>query len=354
MKTYLSKILDDDMSITHGVYEPPNNVPIMRYKIHKQGYKTILLADSDMALSCEKWLHTEFIKPDYVFHSIEEIKGLNPEEKYLLILTNPNYKYPTYIEKLQKKLQTEPIDTYMCPYDYEKIPRHDLDYLAYFQKHKDKIIGMLDELHDEESKKAYVEYIRSKVFYDFYRETQLPTWDKYIDESVYHHKDDEVFVNCGSSNGDTIFYYLDKFDTFKKIYAVDGDQERCRQLKDNLGMLPEETRKKIQSVPITLDTNEHTLDNLFGHEDVSLINMDIEGMELDTLKRARRIITENKPVIAACAYHLPSDLLELPLTLKAMNPDYELLYRKYASTSRNRFCNAELVLYAVPQKRLVR
>ena len=40
--------------------------------------------------------------------------------------------------------------------------------------------------------------------------------------------------------------------------------------------------------------------------------------------------------------------------LKDANPDYEILYRKYASTSRNRFCNAELVMYAVPQKRLVR
>ena len=82
--------------------------------------------------------------------------------------------------------------------------------------------------------------------------------------------------------------------------------------------------------------------------------MDIEGMELEVLKGAKKIIENNKPVIAACAYHLPSDLYELPMFLKNICSEYEIFYRKYASTIRNRFCNAELVMYAVPQKRLVK
>lgn len=77
-------------------------------------------------------------------------------------------------------------------------------------------------------------------------------------------------------------------------------------------------------------------------------------MELEALKGAKKIIEEKKPVIAACAYHLPTDLYELPMFLKNTCDEYELYYRKYASTVRNRFCNAELVLYAVPKKRLVK
>ena len=77
-------------------------------------------------------------------------------------------------------------------------------------------------------------------------------------------------------------------------------------------------------------------------------------MELEALKGARNIIKNNKPVIAACAYHLPSDLYELPMFLKNTCNEYEIIYRKYASTIRNRFCNAELVMYAVPHKRLVK
>ena len=80
----------------------------------------------------------------------------------------------------------------------------------------------------------------------------------------------------------------------------------------------------------------------------------IEGMELEALRGAKEIITKNKPVIAACAYHLPTDLYELPMYLKNISEEYEIFYRKYASTFRNKLRNAELVMYAVPQKRLIK
>ena len=88
--------------------------------------------------------------------------------------------------------------------------------------------------------------------------------------------------------------------------------------------------------------------------EVSLINMDIEGFELDALKGARKKIMEYKPVIAACAYHLPTDLYELPMYLKSLGDDYEIFYRKYAPTIRNKHANAELVMYAVPEKRMIK
>lgn len=82
--------------------------------------------------------------------------------------------------------------------------------------------------------------------------------------------------------------------------------------------------------------------------------MDIEGMELEALKGAKQIIIQNKPVIAACAYHLPTDLYELPMYIKNLSDDYQIFYRKYASTFRNKFGNTELVMYAIPQKRLIK
>jgi len=46
------------------------------------------------------------------------------------------------------------------------------------------------------------------------------------------------------------------------------------------------------------------------------------------------------------------DRYELPMFIKNISDDYEIIYRKYASTTRNRFTNAELVMYAVPKNRL--
>ncbi len=355
MEDYLKRILNNDMSIVHGVYEPPNNIPILRYKINNEGYKLILLGTDSMILSCINWLATENIIPDYVCNSLDDLDKLNQSGKYFLILTDSNYKYPAFQSELIKKMSDNNIKDYMCPYDYEKMPKHDTEYLEYFRKKEREIITMLNMLHDDESKGVYVEYIRTKMYADFYRLKQNPTWIKYFDKDVYNHTSDETFVNCGSSNGDTLFYYLENFkDDFRRIYALEGDKERVKQFKKNLNYIPENIKKKVIGINTFVDNKENKIDFICNNDKVSLINMDIEGMELEALKGAKQTILENKPVIAACAYHLPTDLYELPMYIKNLHDDYEIFYRKYASTFRNKLRNAELVMYAVPQKRLVK
>ena len=36
MREYLEKILDGNQNIIHGVYEPPNNIPSLRFCINKK------------------------------------------------------------------------------------------------------------------------------------------------------------------------------------------------------------------------------------------------------------------------------------------------------------------------------
>ena len=353
MEQYLRKILNNDQSIIHGVYEPPNNIPILRYRVNKQGYKVILLG-KEMKLSCLNWLSTELIRPTYIIDSLDELDSIDRNQKYFVVIAEPNYKYTSFQSKMISKFSELGIFDYLCPYDYEKMPKHDIQYLEYFNKNEEKILTMMNMLADDESKKTYIEYIRTKVYCDFYRLTQHPTWNKYFDDTIYIHNNDETFVNCGASNGDTIFYYLEKFDKFKKIIAFENDKIRVEQFKENMQYLAKDIRERIILYQTLVDNNKNKLDIICNDDKISLINMDIEGMELDVLKGAKNIIVNNKPVIAACAYHLPSDLYELPTYLKNLCDEYEIFYRKYASTVRNRFCNAELVLYAVPQKRLIK
>lgn len=62
------------------------------------------------------------------------------------------------------------------------------------------------------------------------------------------HNDDEVFVDCGASNGDTIFYYLEKFDKFKKIIALENDTMRVEQFKENMQYFPKDIQKKSLTI----------------------------------------------------------------------------------------------------------
>ena len=66
MEKKLKKILNHDLNITHGIYEPPNNIPILRYKINREGYKLIVIGNSLQRLSCISWLATELLKSEYV------------------------------------------------------------------------------------------------------------------------------------------------------------------------------------------------------------------------------------------------------------------------------------------------
>ncbi|MFH1618985.1 MAG: FkbM family methyltransferase [bacterium] len=69
--------------------------------------------------------------------------------------------------------------------------------------------------------------------------------------------------------------------------------------------------------------------------------MDIEGAELDALKGAAETIKKNRPKLAICIYHKPSDLFEIPLFIKSLVPEYRFYLRQHQPIS------CDLVLYAV-------
>ena len=76
-------------------------------------------------------------------------------------------------------------------------------------------------------------------------------------------------------------------------------------------------------------------------EKVTLIKMDIEGAELQSLKGAKRIIQHDKPKLAICIYHKPEDMVEIPLYIKELVPEYKLYIRHHSSNV------SDTVLYAV-------
>lgn len=83
-----------------------------------------------------------------------------------------------------------------------------------------------------------------------------------------------------------------------------------------------------------------SLDEIVKDEKVSYIKMDIEGSELNALKGAKNVIKRDRPRLAICIYHKPEDILELPLYILDLVPEYKFYIRHYCS------CMWETVLYA--------
>ncbi|MBQ8261059.1 MAG: FkbM family methyltransferase [Lachnospiraceae bacterium] len=117
-------------------------------------------------------------------------------------------------------------------------------------------------------------------------------------------------------------------------------------------MLSDEVKNKIEVINKYVGDNKEGLDKIIPNERITLINMDIEGAEAETLRASAKVIEENHPVLAICVYHKPEDLLEIPNIIREIYPGYKFFLRKYPSCVGNFYhakCKVnELVLYAIP------
>ena len=192
---------------------------------------------------------------------------------------------------------------------------------------------------------------------------------QYFDLRELKVQEEEVFVDCGAFDGDTSIEFKKWCkENYKHIYAFEPDEDNnslCKQNLDedihkgkctvfNKGTWSKET---ILEFSKNSDEASHICEGgtekigvlsldaeLFykKNEKVTFIKMDIEGAELETLKGASRIITEQKPKLAVCVYHKPEDIFTIPEYLRTLNPDYKFYLRHYT------FAAWDTVLYAIP------
>lgn len=187
----------------------------------------------------------------------------------------------------------------------------------------------------------------------------------YFSQDFYPISSDEVLFDCGAFTGDTI----EDFVTFtnkkyKKIVAFEPDEKNVKRLNafinnkiENVVVIQKATGDKNGKVAFlnngnmfskTVDVKDSSdelsvdivrLDNYIDYHP-TLIKMDIEGAELDSLIGATQIIKTLKPKLAICIYHMPFDFYEIPKFLKSLVPEYKFKVRQHEPG----FC--ETVLYA--------
>lgn len=187
----------------------------------------------------------------------------------------------------------------------------------------------------------------------------------YFSQDFYPISSDEVLFDCGAFTGDTI----EDFVTFtnkkyKKIVAFEPYEKNVKRLNafinnkiENVVVIQKATGDKNGKVAFlnngnmfskTVDVKDSSdelsvdivrLDNYIDYHP-TLIKMDIEGAELDSLIGATQIIKTLKPKLAICIYHMPFDFYEIPKFLKSLVPEYKFKVRQHESG----FC--ETVLYA--------
>jgi hypothetical protein len=86
-----------------------------------------------------------------------------------------------------------------------------------------------------------------------------------------------------------------------------------------------------------------TLDEALAGVVPTYMKFDIEGSEPDALKGGRNVITQHRPKLAVCVYHVPDHLWSIPLQLHQMLPNARLTLRTY------NFDGFECVCYCLPR-----
>ena len=180
---------------------------------------------------------------------------------------------------------------------------------------------------------------------------------KYFDVFEEYYNDEtenKTWINVGSCRGDTIFWSIIRKLNFENIYAIEADTHQSNVLNYNTSLLDLFNKNKIHYINAKCGINSGCIriDELGINGEICLINMDIEGDEVNAIRSARNVIYKNRPVLAICAYHKPDDLLSIPKVIRSICPQYRFVLRKYLSGTGRHYNGVhrtnELVLYAIP------
>jgi len=219
---------------------------------------------------------------------------------------------------------------------------------------------------DEASRREYLAQVRWRLHFDFAGLPDPVPGPIYFRDELRQPMADEIFVDCGAYDGDTVRSFL-KHSTgkFQKIYAFEPDPANFAKLQATGALDPRirSTQAAVGrtngSIPFSAEGNESSsagkgamqvecvaLDRFLAGERPTLIKMDIEGFEPEALAGAREIIQRDAPALAICVYHAQDHLWKIPLQIHSYNAGYRFYLRPHV------FDVWDLVCYAIPHQQV--
>jgi FkbM family methyltransferase len=236
---------------------------------------------------------------------------------------------------------------------------------------KDRVLAASALWSDYRSLRDYVAQIRWRITGDF---TALSPVDhhQYFAEDVLHVRPDEVFIDCGAFNGDTLLEVLQRAGSWRLYHAFEPDPASYAALQAVVKALPATLAERVCLHPAAVaDCRRAARFSATGTEAASLslagecqvdclsidevcteplptfIKMDVEGAEAAALAGSSGVIRDSHPLLAVAAYHKQADLWELPHLIHTLGADYRLFLRLHGGEG------FKTVLYAVSPERLV-
>jgi len=230
-------------------------------------------------------------------------------------------------------------------------------------------------LADEHSRTLFREQLQWRLNLDSDRMLPpSPVSETYFPSDIIMPIPDEVLVDCGAFDGDSIKAFLScRNNQVARIYALEPDRKNRVKLEQYKESLPRDLAARISILPFAVGkqsgyvdfesgnlvrsrislaakgeaTECRTLDEICDGAGTTYIKMDIEGSEPEAIEGATQVLNRNLPVLAACVYHRWEHLWQIPALIRSITSHHRIFLRRYAEDCW------ELVCYAVPTHRLI-
>ena len=254
------------------------------------------------------------------------------------------------------------------------LPYYGLDLPSHALTQKDSIRRAFS-LFDASSRQEYVAQLRWRLHLDAAGIGDDSAFPIYFPPDLIALRDDEVLVDAGGYDGDTVRSFIDvSGGRFGKVISFEPDPANLARLHNYVESLDPELARRIEVSGLALGRHDgqvtfaaegtaaarvssssgttvemRRLTEVPGAYATTFYKLDVEGGEPGALAGADPILVANRPILAVSAYHEQGHLWQLPLQLHAVLPsEYEWHLRAYSQEG------FDVVLYGVPAERAVK
>lgn len=162
-------------------------------------------------------------------------------------------------------------------------------------------------------------------------------------------KKEDIFLDGGAYNGDTVSLFIQKSGGYNEIYAFEPSSLSFRRLNEKYGgkegiyLINAALGEKDGEVSFSLGhgrgnkvekgdgTRVRSIDSILEGRRVDVIKLDIEGEEENALEGAKETIKKYRPRILLSCYHKNDDYWRLLEKVWEIRDDYKVYMRKNIS-----------------------
>lgn len=218
----------------------------------------------------------------------------------------------------------------------------------YCVENEDKIEQVYESLADDYSRKVYANIINFKISGKIEYLSAVTTPKSDIYKKIIKPGLNEVYVDLGAYNGDTIRELLEfTHGKYASIYAFEPDRKNFKKLakfvdgmkhifaynsaawctETELSFASKAGRQSAITAGASTTVDARSVDSILNGKPATLIKMDVEGFEREAIWGASSTISHYSPRLMVSLYHRNEDIFELPLLIKKLNPNYKLYIR---------------------------